>query len=185
MFKKGDALCFENTPTGNFLDLFGLGIEIFQKLDDFYTDESGLPIDPDKITHIGFVINDTEFVESALSGVRIMPLSKLKGKKYWHCSLREDLRERILLQPQAFDMFVYGEVGKRYDFAQIYKYALSIGSFGLWKPKDDGRYNVCSELYHRALRRVGIRGKESNSSIVTPSDIFAEDWYSERRKKYA
>lgn len=185
MFKKGDALCFENTPAGNFLDFFGLGIETAQELDDFYTDESGLPIDPDKITHVGFVINDTEFVESTLFGVRIMPLSKLKGKRYWHCVLREDLREHILIQCQAFDMFVYGEVGKRYDFEQIYKYALNAISFGLWEPKDDDRYNVCSELYHRALRRVGIKGKETNSSIVTPSDIFAENWYSDRRKMYA
>lgn len=183
-FKKGDAICCVNDSEG-FFSFFGLGINAFQEADDFLeTKNKSLPINPNQVIHIGFVINDFQYVESSLLGVRIMPLSKLAKKKYWHCVLREDLREKIFQQEQAFDMFVNNEVGKKYDFSQIYKYALSIGSLGLWEPKDDGRYNVCSELYHRALKRVGIKGETENSSIVTPSDIFEEDWYSERRKMY-
>lgn len=177
--KRGDVFCFEND--GGF---FGFGINGFQMLDDWYSNEDGLPIDPDKITHVAFAISDTQYVESSLLGVRIMPISKLKDKKVWHCVLKPQLRNRILSHLADFNNFVNEQVGVRYDFKQIGLYAFSMLSFGFYEPKNDARYNVCSELLHRAFSIAGIRGKKANSSAVTPSDVFAEDWYSERRKMY-
>lgn len=178
-FRKGDALCFE--CDGGPL---GLGISSFQELDGFLKDYANLPINPASITHIGFVINNNQYAESSLFGKRILPISKLKGKKVWHCMLKEELRDKIIAQEAMFDKLVNQEIGKRYDFEQIYKYALSILSLGLWEPKNDDRYDVCSEWYHRLLRQFGIKGKEENSSVVTPADIFAEDWYFDRRRLY-
>lgn len=177
--KKGDVFCFEND--GGF---FGFGINGFQGLDDWYTNEDGLPIDPDRITHVAFAISNTQYVESSLLGVRLMPISKLKGKKVWQCILKPEIRKQILLNPMTFDRFVNEQIGIRYDFAQIGFYALNLLSFGLYEPKDDARYNVCSELLYRAFSIAGIKGKESNPSIVTPSDVFAEDWYIGREKLY-
>jgi hypothetical protein len=180
-FRIGDVIAFPYAPEGNLLDFFGLGIKTFQSFDDFYNKTPDLPIDPDDITHIGFVINSTQFIESTAMGVRIMPLEKLKGKEYWHCVLKYSYRQKILQKISLFDQFIQEETGKRYDFLQIPKYALYLASFGLWKPKNCSKYNVCSELCHRVMYLMGIPSKKENSATVTPSDIFAEDWYFERR----
>ena len=172
-YKIGDIVAFVKNS------IVGEAIGFFQNLDDWYNKETGLPVDPDIISHIALVINDTEYIEAdAKKGVRICKLADLPtDRPFFHCVLKDEKRSKIYKWHFLFNQFVYKQVNKRYDYKGIFHIALKF--FGI-KPKEDSRYFFCSELAYKAFEEVAIF-HDINTSAKTPSDMFAEDIFSQRR----
>lgn len=164
---KGDLIAFESKGTMQNL------ISFFQKIDFLKGNQKS----SDKINHIGFYFKDGFFVESTIYGVRLSLVKNIKGV-VWYCPLKRDIRLKIQENENLFDEFIMNQIGKKYDFLQIGKQALRIGTLGLYTPKEDDSLTVCSELYYAVMEKVGVVGKIKNSAVGTPADVINEDWYS-------
>jgi len=149
----GDILCFVND--GSFI---GNTIENF-------TGSS--------ITHIGMMIDSENFVESQWSGVRKQHIQKLKNesRRVIVCPLNNFESSLIQKDLAKFNMLVDSRIGQPYDYIQLVKFAGHILSFGLYKPSENNRLNVCSELAGWILENMYIIFNV-NTSLMTPQDIY-------------
>lgn len=178
MFKPGDILCFER---GGSISGFLLGYLISLAEEVVGEDDKAYPIDPDKITHVALVMSGGCFVEAAYDGIRVKPLSQVG--RVWVCSLKDELSEQVASKNLLFDSFLSKQLGQSYDFRAFFKmlpYLLSKRK--LFKPVEDTRHFICSELVSEALEIVGIQNTRRNSSQMTPSDVFRQDWFKERKR---
>jgi|GEM_PF-6615019 len=164
MFRKGDVLCFLKTR-----HIFGQAISVFTGSD---------------VVHVGICLGPRYFLESSVRGVRISLISKaLKRKqKIIHCQLKNEDYNKIVHNQKLFDDCVEEELHKPYDFRQIGQFVLNIFSFGAYKPAEDNKLNVCSELVAYLFEKVGIL-KDVNTSLYTPKDIFNLDYKRRRNLK--
>lgn len=143
------------------------------------------------IVHVGMRLFGNEYVEATLSGIKISTLDKLKNKDYWICKLAENYSKEILLNQAAVKFFVGHRIGERYDFTQLFKFIPYILSCGLYTPKEDNDFYVCSELVASIYEMHGVLGVEDidylfhkngniNTSTITPADLFNLNIYKEK-----
>lgn len=176
MLKKGDVLAFQSEGS-----ILGNAITLFQSLDDWKAEER-IHIDPDRISHVALVLDEHSYIEADVSGVRIVQIDRLPADRIiWHCVLTDKNRKKIYDNYHEFTAFLQSQKGKRYDFRGIVRIALNILSFGLYNPPENNRYNFCSELIYAVFKKVGMFHHDVNSSLKTPSMLFTERIFKERR----
>lgn len=180
-FKKGDVLCFE-VGYDPMAFIVGNVISLFEKLGSIGKPQlERLPMKPSKIVHTAIVLNEQYYIQAVAHGIELMPLSTLKRMRVWHCVLKPELRLKIYANGKLFNTYLEEQIGKPYDWVQLLKFIPYLTTNRLlFKPKEDTTLNVCSELVASAFELVGIC--DHNSSAITPSDIFKQNWYKERKK---
>ncbi|MGB0522417.1 MAG: hypothetical protein ACPGJS_05625 [Flammeovirgaceae bacterium] len=150
-----------------------------------------------KASHVGIVLK-TEYDEAIgrhmveileanhdtaypdLNGVILTHLSDrlpfYKGD-IWLLPLNEEFRK--LLDMDAFDRFLRGEMGKEYDMATRWKSAIDfLDKFGLSHNEENLQQYFCSELVAAAFKVAGGL-PHINPSEVSPADVYQWDIYTD------
>jgi uncharacterized protein YycO len=151
-FKKGDVIFFDNNDFINYIIRWGS------------KGESG---------HTGLMIDEYNMAEFIKTGFRVVPISDiLKDKKNRIIvgRLSKENREKLKINEKLFDNFILKMIGKKYDYAQLFKIVLA-QFFKNIKLKYNNKSYFCSEFVTEAFIIVNIL-KDIIPSNITPKYLF-------------